>query len=61
MYCTLSHLKRAKTEKYIRNHMDYSKSSQAIFTENALDEIYKISTGIPRMNSRICEKALMYG
>ncbi len=31
-----------------------------IFTEKALDEIYRISTGIPRMINRVCEKTLMY-
>ena len=61
MYCTLPHLNRAETEKYIRSHMEYSESPQEIFTEKAVDEIYKISTGIPRMINRICEKALMYG
>ena len=60
MYCTLPHLNRAETEKSIRSHMEYSESPQEIFTEKAVDEIYKISTGIPRMINRICEKALMY-
>ena len=33
---------------------------QEIFTSPAVDEIYKTSTGIPRIINRICEKALMY-
>ena len=33
---------------------------KTIFTEKALDEIYRISTGIPRMINRVCEKTLMY-
>ena len=28
--------------------------------EKALDEVYKTSTGIPRVINRICEKSLMY-
>ena len=40
--------------------MAYSGCQQEVFTSKALDEIYKASTGIPRMINRICEKALMY-
>lgn len=42
------------------SHLEYTGCSQTIFTEKALDEIYRISTGIPRMINRVCEKALMY-
>ena len=42
------------------SHLEYAGCSQTIFTEKALDEIYRISTGIPRMINRVCEKALMY-
>lgn len=60
MYCTLPHLDRAETEKYIASHMSYAGCSQSVFTDKALDEVYHVSTGIPRMINRICEKALMY-
>ena len=58
--CVLPHLDRSETEKYIRSHLDYAGCSQEIFTPRALDEIYKSSTGSPRIINRICEKALMY-
>lgn len=51
---------RADTEKYIKSHMDYAQCSQEVFTSKALDEIYKASTGIPRIVNRVCEKSLMY-
>ena len=60
LYCTLPHLDRAETEKYIKSHMDYAECNQEIFTSKALDEIYKSSSGIPRMVNRVCEKSLMY-
>lgn len=40
--------------------MNYSGCAQEVFTTKALDEIHKVSAGIPRMINRICEKALMY-
>ncbi len=60
MYCTLPRMDRAETEQYIKSHMDYAGCKQEVFTSKALDEIHKISTGIPRMVNRVCEKALMY-
>ena len=38
----------------------YAAVRQDIFTDRALDDIYKESTGIPRRINRICEKSLMY-
>lgn len=60
MNCILPHLDRAETEKYIRSHLAYAGGSQDIFTSRAVDEIYRASTGIPRVINRICEKGLMY-
>ena len=42
-------------------YMDNSTDDYLLtFTEKALDDIYKESTGIPRRINRICEKSLMY-
>ena len=60
MNCILPHLDRAETEKYIEAHLTYAGGSRDIFTSRALDEIYRNSTGIPRVINRICEKSLMY-
>lgn len=58
--CVLPHLDRAETERYINAHLDYAGGKTDIFTDRAIDEIYRESTGIPRMINRICEKSLMY-
>ena len=58
--CTLPHLDRSETARYIQTHLTYAKGRQDIFTDGALDDIYKESTGIPRRINRICEKSLMY-
>ena len=56
----LPHFDRAETEKYILSHLAYAGGRQDIFTDRALDDIYKESTEIPRRINRICEKSLMY-
>ena len=60
--CVLPHLDRAETEKYIQSHLVYAGvTDRELFSRRALDEIFRISSGIPRQVNRICEKALMYG
>ena len=59
--CVIPHLDRAETEKYIHSHLEYAGCSQELFTSLAIDEVFKLSSGIMRVINRICEKALMYG
>lgn len=60
MSIELDRLDRAGTGKYIATHMAYSGCPQELFTSDAEDEVYKVSSGIPRMINRICDKSLMY-
>ena len=60
VYCTLPHLDRAETERYIRSHLDNAGGVQDLFTDKAVDTIHSSSTGIPRMINRICDKSLIY-
>ena len=58
--CVLPHLDRAETELYIQSHLAYAGGMREIFTDRALDEIYKRSAGIMRTINRICDRSLMY-
>lgn len=60
VFKTLPHLDRADTERYIERHLTYAGCQNEIFTKAALDEIYRITSGIPRMINHVCEKNLMY-
>lgn len=60
IFCSLPHLDRSETEEYIRSHLKYAGCTRELFTDKAIDEIYKGSTGVSRMVNRICEKSLMY-
>ena len=60
MNIVLGRLDRAETGKYIAAHLAYAGVKQDLFTSGAEDEVYKISTGIPRMINRVCEKTLLY-
>ena len=58
--CVLPHLDRSETDQYIHSHLLYSGCERDIFSDKALDEVFKVTTGIPRMINRVCEKSLMY-
>ena len=58
--CVLPHLDRSETEQYIQSHLKYADGRQDLFTDKALDDIYRESAGIPRSINRISEKCLMY-
>lgn len=58
--CVLPHLDRPETERYIQSHLKYADGRQDLFTDKALDDIYRESAGIPRSINRISEKCLMY-
>ena len=60
MNIVLERLDAAETAKYIAAHMAYAGCTADLFTSGADEEIYKISSGIPRMINRICDKTLMY-
>lgn len=59
--CVLPHLDRSETAMYIDSHLRYAGCESEIFSDRAIDEIHKGSSGIPRQINRICEKCLMYG
>lgn len=60
IFCSLPHLNRSETGEYIQRHLKYACCTRELFTDKAVDEIYKGSTGVSRMINRICEKSLMY-
>lgn len=60
MNCVLPHLDRAQTEQYMNSHLNYAGCDHELFTDKAVDEIFRSSSGTMRVINRICEKCLMY-
>jgi type II secretory pathway predicted ATPase ExeA len=59
--CWINKLDRSRTGEYINAHMDYAGRRGDIFTESAVDEIYKYTGGICRKINSCCTNSLMYG
>lgn len=58
--CELSQMDRAQTVEYISAHLGYAGGMQEIFTDKAVEEIYRYSAGASRAVNKVCTHALMY-
>ncbi len=59
--CKILPYDRATVGDYVRHHLRYAGCTEEIFTESALDEIYKFSNGIYRLINKVCTNCLIYG
>lgn len=60
MKCEFPQYDRSQTEEYIAAHLTYAGGVTDIFTEKAIDEIYKYSAGSARATNKVCTHSLMY-
>ncbi len=58
--CVLGHLDRSRTGEYIAAHLHFAGSQHEIFTDGAVDAVFRFSTGLPRLINRACESSLIY-
>jgi len=59
--CAVGRMDRIQTTEYIGAHMGFAGCNKEIFTEAAIDDIFKFSGGIPRLINKSCTCSLMYG
>lgn len=58
--CELPQFDRAQTAQYIDAHMRWAGCDREVFTEKAVDEIYKYSAGAARAVNKLCTHCLLY-
>jgi general secretion pathway protein A len=61
LQCKLPHLDRSQVAEYVKRHLTYAGSEQDIFSDAALDEIFRFSSGVPRLINKVCTHCLLYG
>ncbi|CAM3355810.1 ExeA family protein [Marinicrinis lubricantis] len=61
LQCKLPHYDRAQTGAYIERHMTYAGADRDIFTDGAIDDIYRFSSGAARLINKVCTHCLIYG
>jgi general secretion pathway protein A len=55
----LQPLSREETKGYVRHRLRVAGAHEDIFTAGALDEVHRLSTGIPRVINVACDRALL--
>jgi general secretion pathway protein A len=61
LQCKLPYYDRAQTGDYIKRHLEYAGATQDIFSDGAIDEIYRFSSGTARLINKVCTHCLLYG
>lgn len=61
LQCKLPHYDRAETGAYIERHMTYAGADRDIFTDGAIDEVFRFASGSARMINKVCTHGLLYG
>lgn len=61
LQCKLPHYDRAQTSSYIERHMTYAGTERDIFTDGAIDEVFRFSGGTARLINKVCTHSLIYG
>jgi len=59
--CSTCHLDRAQSQDYIKAHLSFAGCQREIFSEAAIDDIFKFSGGISRLINKACTNSLIYG
>lgn len=58
--CEIPQFDRSETDQYIQAHLKYAETDKEIFTDKALEEIYRFSAGSARAINKLCSHALLY-
>jgi len=61
LQCKLPHYDRAQVGEYIKRHLTYAGAERDIFSDGAIDEIYRFSSGAARLVNKVCTQGLIYG
>jgi len=61
LQCKLLHFDRAEAAAYIQRHLAYAGAEHDIFSDGAMDEIYRFSSGTARLINKVCTHCLIYG
>jgi general secretion pathway protein A len=61
LQCKLGHYDRSQVGAYIARHLAYAGATRDIFTDGAIDEMYRFSSGTARLVNKAATHSLMFG
>ncbi|MFA4885377.1 MAG: AAA family ATPase [Desulfotomaculaceae bacterium] len=57
----IPYLDRAQVGEYVKRHLAYAGADHDIFSDNAVNEIFRFSSGAARLVNKVCTHCLLYG
>ena len=54
-------IERAQVAAHVRRHLQYAGTDKDIFSDAALDELFKITSGSVRLVNKLCTHCSLYG
>lgn len=61
LQCKMPHFDRSQVGEYVKRHLTYAGAEHDIFSDGAIDEIYRFSSGAARLINKVCTHCLLYG
>ena len=59
--CRMTAYDRSQVEAYVRRHLAYAGCSHEVFSDAAIEAIYRFSGGCARLVNKVCTSSLIYG
>ncbi len=57
----IPYLDRAQVGEYIKRHLAYAGADHDIFSDSAVNEVFRFSSGAARLVNKVCTHCLLYG
>lgn len=61
LQCKLPYYDRSQVEEYMKRHLEYCGINNDIFSDGAIEEVYRFSSGAARLINKACTQCLIYG
>lgn len=61
LQCKFFHYDRSQVGDYVKRHLNYANAQQDIFSDGAVDDIYRFSGGSARLINKLCTHCLIFG
>lgn len=61
LICRMGYYDRSQVGAYVKRHLEYAGTEHDIFSDAALDEIFRYSGGAARLVNKVCTHCLLYG
>ena len=61
LQCKLHHYDRSQVGEYMKRHLAYAGADHDIFSDSAIDEIFRFSSGAARLVNKVSTHCLIYG